>query len=129
VTLTFLSIWDLYKHLIFECEKKVNASQYKGVYYHNQTGKWYPRLFTRVGKNKCGGYFNNELDAARRVNQLCDKLKIPLKNPGITGIPNKEVTKKFLFHVLCLKIVWIQLYFNQVLKKFPQQLKLFYHKN
>jgi len=70
--------------------KKMNASQYKGVYYHNQTDKWYARLYLRVGKNKYGGYFNNELDAAQRVNQLCEELKIRLKNPGITGMPNQQ---------------------------------------
>jgi len=32
--------------------KKMNASQYKGVYYHNQTGKWYARLYLRVGKKQ-----------------------------------------------------------------------------
>ena len=41
--------------------------------------------------------FKDELDAGKRVNQLCKELEIPLKNPEISGIPNQQyqVTKKF----------------------------------
>ena len=60
-----------------------------------QTGKWYALLYTKEDKKqKYGGYFDNELDAAKKVNQICEKLGIPPKNPEISGIPNQEVTKK-----------------------------------
>merc|ERR1712034_14759 len=41
-----------------------------------------------------GGYFENELDAAKRVNQLCEELEIPLQNPEISGVPNEQSQKK-----------------------------------
>ncbi len=77
----------------FECEKEVNASQYQGVYYHKQTGKWYARLNLQGQKQKWGGYFNDELDAAKKLNQICEELEIPLQNPGITGMPNQQVLR------------------------------------
>jgi hypothetical protein len=40
--------------------------------------------------------FKDELDAAKAVNQLCETLGIPLKNPEISAIANQQyqVTKK-----------------------------------
>ena len=44
-----------------------------------------------------GGYFKDELDAAKRVNQLCEKLGNPAQNPEISAMPNQQyVTKKFV---------------------------------
>jgi len=40
-------------------------------------------------KNKCGGYFYDELDAGKKVNQLCEELGLPLQNPGIE-MPNLQ---------------------------------------
>merc|ERR1712034_73165 len=40
---------------------------------------------------KCGGSFNNELNAAKRVNQLCCELGIPEKNLNISGIQNQQL--------------------------------------
>ena len=37
-----------------------------------------------------GGTFNDELDAAKRVNQLCEEMGIPYKNPGISATPNQQ---------------------------------------
>ena len=34
--------------------------------------------------------FKDELDAAKRANQLCEELKIPLQNPEISAIPNQQ---------------------------------------
>ena len=43
------------------------------------------------GKNsKYGGRFNDELDAANRVNQLCEQLKIPVQNPTMSDIPTQK---------------------------------------
>merc|ERR1712096_171791 len=60
-----------------QSEKK---SQYKGVYWHKEKSKWSVQLWLKEKKQKYGGYFENELDAAKRVNQLCEKLEIPLQN-------------------------------------------------
>jgi hypothetical protein len=45
--------------------------------------------------------FKDELDAAKRVNQLCEELGIPLQNPTISAIPNQQYqVNKNLFFVL-----------------------------
>merc|ERR1712034_245193 len=41
------------------------------------------------GEMKYGGSFSDEVDAAKRVNQLCEELGIPEKNPGIGTMPNR----------------------------------------
>jgi len=74
--------------------KKVKVSQYKGVYYHKNADKWYALLNQKRENQKYGGLFENELNAAQRVNQLCDELKIPQKNPGICGITTRIHQKK-----------------------------------
>ena len=89
--------------LLFACEKKEKTSQYKGVFWHRKRGKWCVQLKLK-GQLKCGGYFKDELDAGIRVNQLCEELRISLRNPGISAVPNQQyqVTKEF---ILCYDIV------------------------
>jgi len=71
------------------------TSQYAGVYLQKQTGKWVAKIYTKQGKKqKYSGFFDNELDAAKKVNQLCEELGIPVKNPGISGMPNQEIKEK-----------------------------------
>ena len=79
------------EEFIFEYEPK-KTSQYKGVYWHTKSGKWYAhlRLPTTTGQKKFGGAFNDEMDAAKRVNQLCEELGIPLRNPRITSKPTGQ---------------------------------------
>ena len=74
----------------FIYETKQQISQFKGVYWHKQNGKWYAHLNLKGGIQKSGGYFKNELDAAMRVNQLYEELRIPLQNLGIGAIPTKQ---------------------------------------
>jgi len=78
--------------------KKENTSQYKGVHLLKRTGKWYARLWLNTGENKYGGTFTNEIDAAKRVNQLCEEFEIPPQNPGIKGIPNQQSQSKPTSH-------------------------------
>ena len=88
------------------CEKKEKKSQYKGVYRHKQVHKWYVLIYPKGQKRKYGGMFNDELDAAKRVNQLCEELRIPSQNPEISAMPNQQyqVTKKFVYsHVIVRK--------------------------
>jgi len=75
-------------------ENKEKTSKYKGVSYDKQTGKWDVRVYSKGQKRKSGGRFNDELDAAKRVNQLCEELGIPLQNPGIRATPNEPYQKK-----------------------------------
>ena len=69
---------------LYTCEKREKTSQYKGVSWNQENGQWRAELqFKKQRQN--GGYFREELDAAKKVNQLCEKLEIPLRNPGIAG--------------------------------------------
>jgi len=70
-------------------QPRKKTSQYKGVHYYKQRGKW-SAAFYLEGKKMFAGYCNNELDAAKRVNQLCEKFGIPHKNPGINAIPSEQ---------------------------------------
>merc|ERR1712034_208745 len=61
---------------------KKNTSQYKGVHWHKRNKEW--RAGVSIEGNKIhGGGFRNELDAAKRVNQICQEHGIPSKNPRI----------------------------------------------
>merc|ERR1712034_199927 len=42
-----------------------------------------------MGK-KYGGCFDDELDAAKKVNQLCEEYGMPHKNTGISEIPKQQ---------------------------------------
>ena len=74
---------------MFVCELKDKTSQYKGVTLHKRSRKWYAQLSFK-GQKKYGGHFNDELDAGKRVNQLCEEMGIPPQNPEISAIPNQQ---------------------------------------
>jgi len=71
-------------------QAKEKTSQYKGVSYDKQTGKWLARFHFKGQTPKYGGQFNDEQDAAKKVNQICKGFGIPLQNPGINGMPNQQ---------------------------------------
>merc|ERR1712034_85219 len=71
-------------------QAKEKTSQYKGVTWHKRCKKWYVALRSKNGKLKFGGYFSDELDAAKRVNQFCKELGIPHKNHEISAKPNRQ---------------------------------------
>jgi len=48
----------------------------------------------KKGQKKTGGYFYDELDAAKRANQLCEELEIPLLNPAISTKPSQQYQAK-----------------------------------
>jgi len=76
-------------------QKQEKTSQHKGVFWHKEIEKWYVSIHTPGGqKRKYGGNFQDELDAAKRVNELCEELGISPKNPGINGMPNEPYQKK-----------------------------------
>jgi hypothetical protein len=77
--------------LVNECEKNECKSQYAGVLWIKRDRKWKVQFKLKGKKLKCGGIFIDELDAAKKVNQLCEELGIPPKNPGISGLPNRLV--------------------------------------
>ena len=69
-------------------EATESTSLHKGVYWNREKRKWDAYLHSN-GKNTYGGRFKDELDAAKRVNQLCKEFKIPLRNPGISALPTQ----------------------------------------
>ena len=70
-----------------------STSKYIGVTWHTAAKKW--RACVCIKKKKLeGGKYKNELDAAKRVNQMCDELGIERKNPKVNGLlPTPKVTK------------------------------------
>jgi hypothetical protein len=72
-------------------QPKEKKSEYKGVYWNKNRRKWCARLYLKGNHIKHGGSFERELDAAKKVNQLCEELGIPLKNPGINKTLNKNI--------------------------------------
>merc|ERR1712034_234911 len=75
-------------------QKKEKISQYKGVIWHKQSGNWYAQLQVKGKKQKYGGIFKDELDAAKRINQLCEEFGIPPHNPTISAVPNQQYQYK-----------------------------------
>merc|ERR1712034_188709 len=71
---------------------KHKTSQYKGVCWNKRNKKL--RAGVSIEGNKIhGGGFKNELDAAKRVNQICQEHGIPPKNPRIeTYVDDKKQT-------------------------------------
>merc|ERR1712034_36033 len=49
------------------------------------------------GMLKFGGNFKDELDAGKRVNQLCQEIGIPLQNPEISTMPNHQYQEREKF--------------------------------
>ena len=72
-------------------------SQYKGVFWNKKCKKWITVLYMKGQKQKYGGYFNDELNAAKRVNQLCKESGIPLQNPKISAKPNQVTIYEIYF--------------------------------
>merc|ERR1712034_204366 len=75
-------------------QKREKTSQYKGVYFYKPRKLWRARMRSNEGKLKFGGNFKDELDAGKRVNQLCEELGIPLQNPEISTMPNQQYQKR-----------------------------------
>jgi hypothetical protein len=72
-------------------------SNYKGVSWHEQAGKWCVLISLKKQKQKYGGLFKDELDAAKRVNQICVEMGIPSKNPEISAVPNQDYQVSYFF--------------------------------
>jgi len=76
-------------------QAKEKTSQYKGVHFNKTSGKWYARISLKGQKQMFGGGFNNELDAAKKVNELCEAFGISQQNPTIYTISNEQYQKKY----------------------------------
>merc|ERR1712034_155931 len=76
----------------YQARKK--TSEYRGVSWHKCNRKWRAQLSLKGKIQKHGGIFKNELEAAIKVNQLCEEMEIPLQNPGVSAIPTQQCQKK-----------------------------------
>merc|ERR1712034_268390 len=68
------------------------ASKYKGVSWNEKRNLWQAE-FQSNGKT-IKSYFNNEFDAAKKLNKLCNKMGIRLQNPKICEIQNQQKKEK-----------------------------------
>ena len=84
------------------CEKKKKTSQYKGVYWHRKNRKWTVRICPKGQKQKYGGMFEDELDAAKKVNQLCEEFGIPAQNSETSAMPNQQYQVTIIENLFCL---------------------------
>jgi len=74
-------------------ERNKKSSKYIGVCWIKSRKTWRAEI-NHNGKRIYGGYCGNELDAAKRVNRLCEQIEISRKNPEIKGAPEHESTTK-----------------------------------
>jgi len=80
--------------IVLNQKAKEQTSQYTGVYWNKLNRNWNTQLQLKNESTKYGGTFNYELDAAKRVNQLCEESGINVKNPGISGMPNEQKLRR-----------------------------------
>jgi hypothetical protein len=80
---------NIFEYYIFFYEIQNNKqSQYNGVSWFKAQNKWRAQIKFK-GKTYSGGYFENEEEAAMKVNLLCDEHEQDRKNPSI-DIPMPE---------------------------------------
>ena len=65
--------------------------------WHKQVKKWCVQVAVKGEKTQRGGYFIDELDAGKRVNQLCEEFGIPPQNSTISATPNKKYQVRNFF--------------------------------
>merc|ERR1711977_559444 len=62
-------------------------SQYKGVVWSKLNNKWHVLVCVGNYKTISGGYWTDELDAAKKVNQICEENGLQHKNEDIGAVP------------------------------------------
>ena len=70
--------------------------------WHRERKRWYVLIYPKGQIQKYGGSFKDEVNAAKRVNQLCEEQGMPPRNPAISALPNQkyQVTKIFCLMTL-----------------------------
>jgi hypothetical protein len=77
---------------------KNQTSKYSGVCWNKDNKKWQAQLHNK--KKYYGGLFDNEEQAAMKINLLCDKIGIERKNPMIDLKPDAMQQKIKLKHIV-----------------------------
>ena len=75
-------------------EATQSTSNYKGVSWNTKRKLWQAELSFNSKTSK--SYFENEFDAAKKINQLYKNMGMLSKNPELSEIPNQQVTASFL---------------------------------
>jgi len=88
-----MSFYSAITLIIFLCVLTHSTSKYKGVYLEKKSNKW--RAFLYFEKIlQSGGAYYDEVDAAKKVNKMCDKFQIKRKNPDVDASPMTAFAKK-----------------------------------
>ena len=66
-----------------------STSKYEGVSWNEKRNLWQAEFYINGKKQK--SYFENEFDAAKKLNKLCEKMGIFPQNPEICEKPNQQV--------------------------------------
>jgi len=74
-------------------QRKEKISKYKGVHWQKENKKWCAEIKLKGQTRQYGGIFDDELDAAKKVNELCKEFEIPLQNRGIN---RKQKTSQYV---------------------------------
>ena len=84
---------------MYSCEAQNKTSKYTGVCW-KKNGKGWQAQFKRKGKDYYGGLFDNEEQAAMKVNLMCDELEMDRKNPMINIRLNAIQQVMYLIHTI-----------------------------
>ena len=107
------------------CEKDEKKSQYKSVYWNRERQKWHVLIKPKGQKLKTGGYFKDELDAVKRVNQLREELGIPLQNPETSAKPNQKYEVTYSEKMRTVKIYFPIFFSNEFFLNLKQLISFF----
>jgi hypothetical protein len=67
-----------------------STSMYDGVSWNEKRNQWQAEFYSHGKKRK--SYFDNEIDATKKLNKLCGKIEILPQNFETCEIPNQQVT-------------------------------------
>ena len=74
-------------HEFFEATQ--STSKYEGVSWNEKRNLWQAEVY--INDKKQTFYFDNDFDAAKKLNTFCDKMKILSQNSEICEMPNQQV--------------------------------------
>ena len=100
---------------LFEITYFKSQSKYKGVTWNTKNKSWRAAVHWESVKYD-GGYYYDELDAAKKVNALCDNLGIERNIPEVDAMEIPKVMKKLCVDHVPTKTFFVYLKFFITLK-------------